>query len=261
MIILKRWALLLSLGATQLVGCGESEISLAEKATLKVQFAQKLVQVQFLMNPDFRLTEEKSIDFEVLERRLSRVFLKKDLSTTSGSRMNLGVIYAAGQLPMDIWPTEELTAFPNFLRLPKTVPSGSLQIWKHEKESLAVATIHQSDPHLIIGGALLSSEFDFLPLGFVGHQYFRDAGGRVEASLSLIGPNLQMKGGLYFLGNFGLNPFVVLRDKPASEGLSMDLIADGPMEIVDPGERELSISSLWGLRDRMRRFQNQLLKF
>lgn len=261
MIILKRWGLLLTLGATQLVGCGENEISLAEKATLKVQFAQKLVQVQFLMNPDFRLTEEKSIDFEVLERRLSRVFLRKDPNSTDAVRMNLGVIYAAGQLSLDIWPTDELSAFPNFLRLPKTVPSGSLKIWKHEKESLAVATIHQSDPHLIIGGALLSSEFDFLPLGFVGHQYFRDAAGRVEASLSLIGPNLQMKGGLYFLGNFGLNPFVVLRDQPASEGLSMDLIADGPMEVISKGETEISFSTFWGLNDRIRRFQNQLLKF
>jgi len=191
---------------TSLVACGEELASVAVSSELRVSFSQKLVQASFQLNDQYRIPLTKKIAFGNENETLAKVFVSYD---EEKNKNEIGAVFSAEAIHKKNWPTSEMTRFPNWSRLPKTVVSRKLNNWEIEQDEISVASLFQNEPQLIIGGAFLSSEFRALPLGFLGTQYFYDEYGNINASMTIAGPTLTASGGLYFLGNFGSNPFMV----------------------------------------------------
>lgn len=244
-------SLLISVLALAAIGCGEQEISVAESSELRVNFGQKLVQTSFLLNNQYRLPLTKRISFGRENETLARIFVNFDEAQNSNE---IGAIFSAESIQKKDWPTQEIKKFPNWTRLPKTVVFKKLNLWDQSDENLSVLSLYQNDPQLIIGGAFLSTEFNNLPIGFLGTQYFLDDYGSINASVTVTGPTLTSKGGIYFLANFGVNPFLVgeLRGekKVTAKALPMEIIVQGIGMIDDLNPQD----SLLRMTSQLERF-------
>lgn len=197
--------------AVLVAGCGEEAADIAHRAQLKVNFAQRLVSVSFELKPDFLLPHDSQISFDKEEVPLAKINLL-------GSR--LSVIASPDALKNSDFDNTELTEFPNWSRLPKTVPSGGLKVIRTQNDDAEIDLLYQDSPYLIVGGSISAEVFSDLPIGFLAHQYFSDDNQNLTASLSIAGPTLTTRGGIYFIGTFGLNPFVI-QSKNGSFALSL----------------------------------------
>lgn len=222
-------------------GCGEGSAYVANAVDLRVQFSDKLVSVHFVLDPAYAIKQDARISFNDFDSALSTVFVRYPEPPGNNE---IGAIFSARAMVDHAWPTEDFRAFPNGHKLPKSIPSGSiLKSLSKTEDNLTVQSLHQSDPMLIIGGSLLSPEFSHLPLGFLATQLFKDEYGNIIASISVTGPTLLSKGGLYFFANFGLNPFVI---KDLRHNLHIHGIPE-PMTIIRYGRGTFDFLSLSAL--------------
>jgi len=220
-----------------LVGCGEREAFIAEKVEMNVHFSSKLVAVTFHLAQALQIPSSARVEFRNRDDQLSLLFVR----STDGAPTRLGTVFSAAQMGSDQWPVDDFNRMPNLERLPQSVPTGGLKRWKLEQNDVTFLSLYQHEPRLITGGAIVSREFDFLSIGFFATQYFRDEFGNPTGSISLVGPTLLEPGGIYFLGNFDLNPFFVFG---SAETKSIELKATEPAQVLNWGRGKIDFESL-----------------
>lgn len=215
------------------MGCGHDPF-IAQKVKFRVLFSQKIVQVKFDLSPEYRLKETRNINFD----KLAKVFL----NTTTAGEMGTTLSANLESLHHE-WPTNVWTQLPNGQDLPPSIPSKTVNAWIQPEEDSRTILFFQSEPQLIAGGSFSSHEFDALPKRFFATQKFYSTNHDVEATISVLGPEENRLGGVYFFGNFGINPFasesLALTSKTSelSKDLSWELQAREPAEVINWGRR------------------------
>ncbi|MBN8553988.1 MAG: hypothetical protein J0L93_00920 [Deltaproteobacteria bacterium] len=213
--------------------CGSEEFFIADKVKFKVSFEEKTVQVAFDLQKDYQIKTQKTVDYE----SLGDTYLAWD---EISSRNNIGSKLSASEDSLkNAWPTEELKLFPNGKALPPATGDSILKNWKKTDEKMRWDFFYQSEPKLMNGGSILSTQFDQLPKNFLAIQNFRLKNGNVIASIAVMGPTAESMGGLFFIGNYGSNPYSLQQDSP-SDGFSIstNLSASNEweMEAIEPAE-------------------------
>ncbi len=256
-----------------LSACGGKDAFIAEKVKFKALFAQQIIQVSFLMNPDYQIKQEHRYKFD----RLGNIFLKwDDAQKTNELGSNL---FANRDALSEPWPIQNLASLHNGTKLPDSVPYSSVNNWPQHGEGVSVSLIYQYQRDYIAGGSILSSQFGNLPANFIAEQNFRAANGDVIASLVVLGPTSTSYGGIYFFGNFGTDPFagmtpgqgLVADDRPlnssilnnmkaTSEGLEWEMDADSPLEILSYGRWSV-FSKFFSVSTMLSRLDQQLKDF
>ena len=212
-------------------GCGK-ETFISENIDLKIDFSNQLVLVSFQPIANYHIPANALIAFQNEARKHSRVFLRyKEDSNWS----QIGSITSAQEAAdIDFWTPESMEKFPNGLKLPRTIRNLPLLALDRSTDGLTVKSLFQASPDLVTGGAILSEEFEARPKFFLGTQTFSATNGELRASISVTGPTDTQMGGIYFIANFGLNPFEGAQTKSKTE--SIRLLADGPMVVLNAGE-------------------------
>lgn len=189
-----------------LSSCGQ-DAYIAKKVKFRVFFPEQTVQVKFEIDPQYRAVSTNTFTFE----SLGSLFIRKNSEITEvGANLR-----ASPETLEHSWPTDSFKRFPNGSRLPPSVPSGELRKWSIQKPEISTDLLFQAKPNLIAGGGIRSDKFDFLPKEFLATQKFYTANLEVQATISVAGRVGEQPGGIYFFGNFGVNPFVI----PDSENL------------------------------------------
>jgi len=219
-----------------LSACGDQNIYVANSLDMKVQFSSKLVLLKFQLDPDFRIRRELHQTFMSSDKALSQIFLNR----SDTGEISLGAIFSAEDLRSPQWPVKPIKTFGNKHSLPSLVKAGGLKAWTINEDHSFAKSLHQDDPYLIIGGAFLDPEFDYLPLNFLASQSFKSSSSETVATISILGPTASSLGGIYFLGNYGLNPFVFLEGKKTQANR---FLASEALEIIDKGD--LDQMSYW----------------
>jgi hypothetical protein len=70
-----------------------------------------------------------------------------------------------------------------------------------------LSLIFRDEQVLDFGGSVRHEDLKDLPSDFVATQSFRARKGKVRATISAVGPTEEHKGGIFFFGHLGLNPF------------------------------------------------------
>lgn len=243
-------------------GCSEKEAYIADHVKFRVFFSKQSVQVSFDLNKNYQITENLEVPFTESNRTLGEVFIDYDAETHSSS---IGTfLQSSADHQKTAWPVVWVSRFPNGRSFPESVPEGSVAAWlrRVNGESLEPQLMFRFDPSLVVGGSLSSPQFDALGEDFLATQHFRAANGDVEASISVAGPTKESKGGVYFFGNFGANPFSAQSTRPheaqglwtSDEVLERDEIvwtlqATEPAKIITPARRWWQWRSLSDLRN------------
>lgn len=234
-----------------LTGCGDEVAYVANAVDLRVEFSNRLVSVDFELNPEYHIQKNTRITFSSDSVILSKISTVYDSAIP---KSHLNATFSAANLMSEEWVTKDFKEFPNLHRLPKSVPAGILKSITKEENEIDVLSLHQKEPYLIVGGAILSSDFTKLPPGFLAHQYFKDEYGGIVASISITGPTLTTKGGIYFLGNFGLNPFAIRDMRFRSHIRAMGERAN----VISQGQGKIKFFSIF---DLLRNLEEKLLIF
>ncbi len=214
--------------AMLLCACGSEKVEIATGAQLRVSFSERIVSVNFDLRPDFRLNSPYRKTFQQGDLLLARTYLNPG---SAGAGAKLGAFAAPDDLRKAVFDEDQMKKFPNWKKLPRTVPSGALKVLSEEQVGATMEFLFQDQPYLIVGGSIRTEAFKDLPIGFLAHQYFMDSNKNITASLSLAGPTLLGDGGIYFLGYFGLNPFVL---EQAEGEFNIPLVSE-PMKIESWG--------------------------
>lgn len=233
-------------------GCGR-ETFISETIDLKIDFSNQLVLVSFQPITNYHIPANALIQFQNENRKHSRVFLRFKEETNWSQ---IGSITSASEAAdHEFWKPEMIEKFPNGLKLPRTIRNLPLLVLDRSTEGLSVKSLYQAAPDLVTGGAILSEEFGALPKFFLGTQTFSATNGELRASISVTGPTDTQMGGIYFIANFGLNPFEGAQTKTKTE--SIRLLADGPMVVLNSGESR----GWWGfLESKLNRLASRLLQ-
>jgi hypothetical protein len=231
-------------------GCGK-ETFISENIDLKIDFSNQLVLVSFQPITNYHIPVNALIQFQNETRKHSRVFLRYKEETNWSQ---IGSITSAQEASdTEFWKPEFIEKFPNGLKLPRTIRNLPLLALDRSTEGLTVKSLYQASPDLVTGGAILSEEFGALPKFFLGTQTFSATNGELRASISVTGPTDTQMGGIYFIANFGLNPFDGAQTKSKTE--SIRLLADGPMVVLNAGESK----GWWGfLEAKLNRLASRL---
>lgn len=229
-----------------LSACGRDTF-ISETIDLKVDFANQLVLVSFQPITDYHIPTNALIQFQNESRKHSRVFLRYKAEPQWSQ---IGSITSASEAAQsDFWQPRELEKFPNGFRFSRVIRNLPLLSLEKSSDGIVVQTLYQTSPDLVAGGAILSQEFAALPKFFLGTQTFSATNGELRASISVTGPTDSQMGGLYFMANFGLNPFEGAVTKGGVE--SIRLLADGPMVIINQGSNKSWWISLEGKLNRL----------
>lgn len=226
-----------------LSACSGKPIFIADQVRFRVQFAEETVQIAFDLKPEYELKASNEIEYDILGSLIITA-ATPETPTVIASKISANPQTLA--LP---WPSLEMNRLPNGSRLPASVRKGPLLHWQKNDGPISISLMYQASPDLVTGGAILSDQFKDVPKNFVATQKFKAPNGDVIATISLLGPTKTSKGGILFLGNFGINPFEA----------EQDLFAAEPAQIISKGDTPLwLISDLTKLLDNL---SSQIFEF
>ena len=257
---MKLFYLAIALLSLTISACGNQEFFIANKVKFKVSFEEKTVQVAFNLQKDYQIQSQKTVGYE----DLGNTYLLWD----ENHQMNdIGSELAASENNLKaIWPTEDLKTFPNGKALPPATQDSILKTWKKSDEKMRWDFFYQSEPKLMNGGSILSTQFNSLPQEFLAVQNFRLKNGNVVASIAVMGPTEESMGGVFFVGNYGTNPynatqessFYAAADIPTSS--EWEIEASEPAQIISYGKfhslpiLNLNFSGLIHLQNEIQNF-------
>lgn len=196
--------IVLFLATSSLLGCG-SNAFIAKKVRFSVTFNEAIAGVHFDLDPQYDTGLNREIGFDLLGQitiEPNEEFHSSTLSTE---------IHAAPSSTALPWPIFPIQKFPNGKKLPAVLRSGTLNQWTQTNDKIGVALLYQVTPDLIVGGSILSDQFNDLPEDFLATQKFYAPNGQIVASISVMGRTATSKGGILYLGNLGQNPFEISR--------------------------------------------------
>jgi hypothetical protein len=213
--------------------CGE-ETFIARRIKFRAFFIEQAVQIKFELDPKYILTASNTFEFD----KLGVVFYKWTGQTATSE---IGSTLFANPHNLNAgWPAKDFRRFPNGDSLPPSVPLGYLKNWQLVSEAIQPSLLYQAEPNVIAGGALTGVQFNLLPKKFLATQKFYTANHEVQATISVAGPTDRSQGGIYFLGNFGVNPFTVPPTQSKLLKIASDreweLTATEPLQIIRYGE-------------------------
>jgi hypothetical protein len=223
-----------------LSGCGDQEFFIANKVKFKVSFEEESVQVSFDLQKDYQIRAEKIVPYE----NLGTTYITWDQEQLLN---NVGSKLLASQNNLaNAWPTEILKNLPNGADFPPAVGGATLHSWTKSDEKMQWDLAYQSMPKLLTGGSILSGQFDSLPKNFLATQNFKLRNGTVVASISLLGRTKKSKGGVFFIGNFGINPYEESSDSDKVKGMADVKPAEWEVAATEPA-MILTRGTFWSL--------------
>ena len=217
-----------------LTSCGENPY-IADKVKFRVIFSQRVAQVSFTLNSQYQLKTNKKIAYTDDVNKLGIIFLKFTETPIVTSEVGSLIFGEPENLKLP-WPTTVMKKLPNGKKLPPSIHKGELNGWSELDGEITYSFLHQAKPDLITGGSIQGTEFNALPKKFLATQRFLSANKEVEATISATGPTNDSQGGIYFFGNFGINPFEIFKEQlPPKDGppLQKWLALDANKDVVE----------------------------
>ncbi len=190
--------------AIAVISCGEISREVAVEMRPRIVFSKEIVRVSFVLSEGFKTTQELESTFG----ELGSVFLRYN-PTSQESLLGVQMV-ASPDMLQSHHPSSDFNEFPGGQRLRRLFKVAPLKLWSQLHDGVYTGILYSPSDQLLTGGVISSEHFRLLRPGYFSTQSFRAANGDTIGMVVVVGPERNdddFPGGIFFLTDYGLNPF------------------------------------------------------